>query len=107
MFAPARVACCRPPTPPPAVPRSVTGLLEAGGYAAMIWSAKQSGKSNLYAAYVVNQVLVILSPNLLQATDYITLGKVLELTGISRLSRLLRQRTLAAIFIVADLVAMT
>ena len=71
---------CHPLTPtthpaplnPPA--RSFTGLLEAAGYASLIYLIKESGKVDIYGAYVVFQVFTVMSPNLLQATDYWTVS---------------------------------
>lgn len=53
-----------------------TGLTEAGGYVALTWMIKNTGSANLYGAYVTMQVLVVLSPNLLQAVTYKTVGKI-------------------------------
>lgn len=48
----------------------VTGLLEAAGYAALIYAIEKSGKSSVFNAYVAMQVLVVLSPNVIQAAMY-------------------------------------
>ena len=76
-----RPCCHRCPTPahaprapPPAFTRSFTGLLEAAGYASLIYLIKESGKVDIYGAYVVFQVFTVMSPNLLQATDYWTVS---------------------------------
>ena len=45
---------------------SFTGLVEAAGYAALIYCCLRSGSANIYGAYVAMQVCVVLSPNLLQ-----------------------------------------
>ena len=52
------------------------------------------------------QVLIVLSPNLLQATDYWTLSKVLEGSGLSAERRVFRPSFIRWSFIVADLVAL-
>eukprot|EP00887_Chlorella_sp_A99_P007299 scaffold2.g7299.t1 len=57
---------------------SATGLFEAAGYGAMIYCIAQSGKSDIFGAYVTQQVFVILSPNAIQATQYMTVGTVLR-----------------------------
>ena len=56
--------------------------------------------------YVVVQVLVVLSPNLLQATDYWTLGRMLEGSGLSAESRLLRPTFVKLVFVSADVLAL-
>lgn len=49
---------------------SLTGLLEASGYAALIYAIEKSGQSSIFNAYVAMQVLVVLSPNVIQAAMY-------------------------------------
>ncbi|GAB4814621.1 hypothetical protein N2152v2_001667 [Parachlorella kessleri] len=86
-----------------------TGLLEAGGYAALIAAIKLSGKSDIYGAYVTMQVLVVLSPNLIQATDYITasIGSLLASSPeITKGRRLLSRAGITAIFAGSDLLAL-
>jgi hypothetical protein len=56
--------------------------------------------------YVIVQVLVVLSPNLLQATDYWTLGRMLEGSGLSAGSRLLRPGFVKIVFVSADVLAL-
>ena len=59
------------PIPPhPVVHCSLTGLLEASGYAALIYAIEKSGQSSIFNAYVAMQVLVVLSPNVIQAAMY-------------------------------------
>jgi len=45
---------------------TVCGFTEAAGYAALLWIISNSGEKNIYPAYVVSQVCIILSPNLQQ-----------------------------------------
>jgi hypothetical protein len=52
------------------LPRRLTGLLEASGYAALIYAIEKSGQSSIFNAYVAMQVLVVLSPNVIQAAMY-------------------------------------
>lgn len=85
---------------------SVTGLIEAAGYAAIVYLTVQSGKTDIYGAYVVSQVFIILSPNLLQGTDYWTVGKVLQLSGLAKNRKLLQKKAITGIFVTADLVAL-
>ena len=49
---------------------TATGLFEAAGYAALIYAIQQTGKSNVFNAYVVMQVFVVLAPNIIQAGMY-------------------------------------
>lgn len=124
--------------------RSVTGLCEAGGYAALIYGIERSGKSSVFNAYVamqvpqlctpacwhalgaragptrawlgVNppptcartlQVLVILSPNLIQAAMYWLMGKVFSFSpDLVRGRKLLRGWVITTIFAAADLFAL-
>ena len=70
------------PLPPPrhALHRlpacSITALCEALGYASLIVSIERSGKGDIYPFYVMTQVLVVLSPNLIQAAEYWTVRGV-------------------------------
>jgi hypothetical protein len=49
---------------------SFSGLCEACGYAAIVFCAQRSGEANIYGAYVASQVFIVLTPNLLQAVNY-------------------------------------
>ena len=55
---------------------SITALCEALGYAFLIVSIERSGKGDIYPFYVIAQVLVVLSPNLIQAAEYWTVSGV-------------------------------
>lgn len=79
-----------PPAPALPAPRRATGLLEAGGYAALIYCIQQSGKSSIFNAYVAMQVLVVLSPNVIQAAMYWQV----RARGSARAARLARQSAL-------------
>lgn len=81
-------------------------LHSAGGYAALLYAIFTSGKGNIYGAYVAMQVLIILAPNLLQATDYWTVSKVVYAGGLSDYTWLYRPRVLRSFFIMADLSAL-
>jgi len=52
------------------------------------------------------QVLIVLSPNLLQAADYCTLGKILVRGNLSNKSRFLKPKVIASIFVSADVLAL-
>lgn len=87
---------------------TVTGLLEAAGYAAMIYCIQRSGKSDIFTAYVVNQVFIILSPNVIQGTLYWTLGLILKGCPELRQGRKwLRGGRVTAVFVSYDLAAVT
>ena len=62
-----RPCSCSPPCLPAC---SITALCEALGYASLIVSIERSGKGDIYPFYVITQVLVVLSPNLIQAAEY-------------------------------------
>lgn len=85
---------------------TITGLIEAAGYAAILWLVNNSGKTNIYGAYVVSQVFLVLSPNLLQAANYSTAGKVSLISGMSKQKRILKPRVLTSIFIGLDVLGM-
>lgn len=85
----------------------ITGYLEAAGYASMVYSISMSGKADIYVSYVMTQVFTVLPPNLLQATNYYLLGKLIFLSGIGQGKRLLRPVSLTIIFASADLLALT
>lgn len=85
---------------------SATGLFEAAGYGAMIYCIAQSGKSDIFGAYVTQQVFVILSPNAIQATQYMTVGAVLRHSpALTNGRKLLRGWVIATIFACSDLAA--
>ena len=85
---------------------TTTALIEAGGYAALVWLINNSGKGNIYGGYVVFQVLVILSPNLIQAADYVSVSKIIEYSNMSEAKRFLRPIYVSIGFIVADVIAL-
>lgn len=85
---------------------TVTGLMEAGGYIGLLWMILNTGETNLFSAYVAMQVLIILAPNLLQATDYWTISRVVVLGNLSNESFIFRPNILRATFILADLGAL-
>lgn len=86
---------------------TLTGLTEAGGYAALVWIILHNGSQNLYPAYVAMQVLVVLSPNLLQAANYATVGKVSLSSGLHTMHAVLRPKIISLVFILADVLALT
>lgn len=84
----------------------LTGLTEMGGYIALLWMTKNSGSADLYAAYVAMQVLVVLSPNVIQAATYKTVGKI-SIVGQMESKRVwLRANVISWGFIAADLLAL-
>ncbi|KAL4430757.1 hypothetical protein ABPG75_006013 [Micractinium tetrahymenae] len=85
---------------------TATGLVEAAGYAALIYAIERSGKSSVFSAYVVMQVFVIEAPNILQMGLYITIGRVLFFSpDLTRGHKLLRGWVIATAFACADLIA--
>jgi hypothetical protein len=85
---------------------TITGLTEVAGYASILWLIDNSGKTNIYGAYVASQVFLVLSPNLLQAANYCTAGKISLLSGMSQEKRILKPRVLASVFIIVDVLAL-
>lgn len=84
----------------------LTGLTEMGGYIALLWMTKNSGSADLYSAYVAMQVLVVLSPNVIQATTYKTVGKISIVGQLESKRVWLRANVISWGFIVADLLAL-
>eukprot|EP00890_Picochlorum_soloecismus_P006279 jgi/Picsp_1/6652/NSC_03995-R1_related to rtm1 protein len=84
----------------------LTGLTEMGGYIALIWMTENSGSADLYSAYVAMQVLIVLSPNVIQATTYKTVGKISIVGQLASKRVWLRANVISWGFIVADLVAL-
>ncbi|KAL4520966.1 hypothetical protein Ndes2437A_g04916 [Nannochloris sp. 'desiccata'] len=84
----------------------ITGFIEAAGYVAILWLIDNSGKTNIYAPYVISQTFLILSPNLLQAANYATAGKISLLSGMSNEKRILKPRVLTSTFIGLDVFAL-
>jgi hypothetical protein len=85
---------------------TITGFIEAGGYASILWLINNSGKTSIYAAYVISQTFLILSPNLLQAANYSTAGKISLLSGMSQEKRILKPLVLTSTFIGLDVFAL-
>ena len=83
-----------------------TGLTEAGGYAALVYLIVKNGEVNIYGAYVAMQVLVILSPNFLQAADYSTVGKIVAFSNLPDFHRWLKPKWITIGFIISDIVAL-
>ena len=84
----------------------LTGLTEFGGYVALIWMTKNSGSADIYNSYVAMQVLIVLSPNVIQAATYKTVGKI-SLVGQMAAKRVwLRPNVISWGFIGADLLAL-
>lgn len=85
---------------------TATGLIEAAGYAALIYAIERSGKGSVFNAYVVMQVFVIEAPNILQMGLYILVGRVLFFSPeVTRGRKLLRGWVIATTFACADLIA--
>lgn len=86
---------------------SITGLCEAGGYAALVYSIIKSGQTSVFSSYVAMQVLIILSPNLIQATQYWELGIILRYCPeVVHGRKMLRGWVITTCFVCADLVAL-
>ena len=85
---------------------TVTGLTEAAGYISLIYLIQKSGATNIYGAYVAFQVFVVLSPNLLQAADYSTVGKIIDITNLSSHYRWLKPRYISVGFVLVDVAAL-
>lgn len=85
---------------------TLTGMTEAGGYVALVWLIENSGETNIYGAYVAFQVLTVLSPNLLQAANYATVGKAALLSGLSAKKKFLRPTFLSLVFVGVDVLAL-
>lgn len=84
----------------------ITALTEAGGYASLVWLINHSGETNIYGSYVAMQVLVVLSPNLLQAANYSTVGQVVRVKGLHNKRKFLKPRFISTFFIIADVLAL-
>ena len=61
----------------------LTAAAECGGYIALIWMTYNTGKTSLYPAYVAFQCLVVLSPNILQAAVYRTVGQISRVGSVA------------------------
>ena len=88
---------------------TLTALCEAGGYAAMLFCILRSGTTSLFGAYAAQQLLALLSPNLVQASMYSTLGVVLSspaAAGVARGRRWLRGGVVSCTFVLADVFAL-
>ena len=85
---------------------TLTGLTEAGGYAALVYLIVKNNETNIYNAYVAMQVLVILSPNLLQAADYSTVGKIVAFSNLPDYHVWLKPKWITIGFIMADIMAL-
>lgn len=85
---------------------TLTGLTEAAGYAALVYLIQKSGQTNIYGAYVAMQVFVILSPNLLQAADYSTVGKIIAFSNLPDYHSWLKPKLITIGFITADILAL-
>jgi hypothetical protein len=81
-------------------------LHPAGGYGALLYAIYTSGNGDIYGAYVAMQVLIILAPNFLQATDYWTVSRVVFAGGLSDYTWLYKPRVLRSFFIIADVSAL-
>lgn len=79
-----------------------TALAECGGYVALIWMIYASGTTSIYSAYVAFQCLVVLSPNLLQAVVYRTVGQVARVGNLSQRGGCLKASFISVFFIILD-----
>eukprot|EP00889_Picochlorum_renovo_P003918 jgi/Picre1/30948/NNA_006307.t1 len=84
----------------------LTALAEAGGYVAMIWMVKNSGQASLFSAYVAMQCLIVLSPNVLQAASYTTVGKISTIAKMHTKSKFLKPKAISWGFVGLDLFAL-
>lgn len=84
----------------------ITALAEVGGYIALVWMIKNTGNASLYSAYVAFQCLVVLSPNILQAAAYRTVGKISIVAKMDKKSTWLKPRTISWGFVLLDLVCL-
>lgn len=86
---------------------TITGLIEAAGYSAMLATIQLSGKTNIYGAYVAMQVFIVLSPNLLQASLYWTVGNLLAASPeLTQGKKMLGRKVITFTFAGADLFAL-
>ena len=86
---------------------SITALCEALGYASLIVSIERSGKGDIYPFYVMTQVLVVLSPNLIQAAEYWKVGIVLSHSPeLTRGRKMLSGKFITTLFACSDLFAL-
>lgn len=81
----------------------ITGMAEAGGYGALLFMIDQSGSTSLYSAYVAMQCLIVLSPNILQAATYTTVGKISTVGKMDSKSKWLKPKRIAWGFVLLDL----
>lgn len=79
-----------------------TALAECGGYIALIWMIYATGTTSLYSAYVAMQCLIVLSPNILQAAVYRTVGQIARVGNISERGGCLSAKFISLFFIVID-----
>lgn len=83
---------------------TAVALLEMAGYACLVYSIVQSGKGDLFNAYVCTQVFIVLAPNLIQAALYSTLGAVLKLSpALPRGRWWLRGWLITLLFVTSDI----
>ena len=86
---------------------SVTGFFEAAGYASILVCVGLSGKADIYPAYVCSQVFTVLSPNLIQGTQYWTVGSILRQSPLlTRGRKWLRAWVVTTAFVTADVLAL-
>lgn len=81
----------------------ITGMAEVGGYGALIFMITQSGKTSLYSGYVAMQCLIVLSPNILQAATYTTVGKISTIGKMDAKSKWLSPKMISWGFVALDL----
>jgi len=84
----------------------ITGMAEVGGYGALIFMILQSGDTSLYSAYVAMQCLIVLSPNILQAATYTTVGKISTVGKMDSKSKWLKPKMISWGFVLLDLVCL-
>jgi len=84
----------------------ITALAEVGGYIALVWMIKNTGDASLYSAYVAFQCLVVLSPNILQAAAYSTVGKISIVAKMDKKSSWLKPKVISWGFVLFDLVCL-
>lgn len=79
-----------------------TALAECGGYIALIWMIYATGTTSLYSGYVAMQCLIVLSPNILQAAVYRTVGQIARVGNVSEKGGCLSAKFISIFFILID-----
>ncbi|KAL4437347.1 hypothetical protein ABPG75_004486 [Micractinium tetrahymenae] len=86
---------------------TATAVLEAVGYAAMVVCVKRSSRGSIFLPFIVQQMLALLSPNVIQAAMYVTLGWVLRFSPeLAASRRWLQGRKVSVGFVLADVLSL-